>query len=64
MPGAERQILLAAVTLSIVLGLGIYGVARASEPLFPGLMSTEGHEVQEGEHGHVEPTMDMTMPAP
>jgi hypothetical protein len=36
--------------LAIFLGFGVYGVARASEPLFPWLMASETHEHEEHEH--------------
>lgn len=66
-PSSERfwQTAAATVVLAVVLSVGIYEVARAAEPLFPGLVTSgahshggagheeaEDHEHAEGDHEH------------
>jgi hypothetical protein len=43
---------IAVILLAVFLGFGVYGVARASEPIFPWLTASEIQEHEEHEHPH------------
>jgi hypothetical protein len=47
------QIVISVLLLAVFLGLGVYEVARASEPLFPSLMASEIQEHNGEEHQHM-----------